>query len=237
MKPNHLLIILLLVIIGCQNKKISIDKDEFYAIESLLDSLIFHQYTLLKNIDTASYHNRNITLDSIYLIGNMMLNKMNFNIQQHYHDTNFIQQFTNYSKFLDYSNELNINDKSGINTLRLKIKLLQYKALVEEYQHYCLEHYPVDMMGLRVLNDPIKKGGKATIAIIPIYYYFSSFYENYPLIVINSDTLQFDSETFKYYYDVSFNKSGTHKLDASITWRQFDMTLYTTKTSLHIEVE
>jgi hypothetical protein len=189
-------------------------RSELEDIVSTLDTLITQEYNWLKAIN--SYQNRDEYVDSIYLIGNKLIENQDFNS---------ITFMNNYRKFNKEFGESKYNIDSSFSTSYIiaKIKLLQYCALKQQRDYFYESHYQVDAMGFRVLNNQIKKGKKERIYIVADY--FNAQLDYPPIFVINSDTLLFDNYKEQYYYDICDNRD-TLSLNIRITTWKWDR--YTT---------
>ena len=218
---KHMKKIIILLLLGnifflsCHNNKQY--NAEIEDLTTTLDILINQQYNWLKQID--SYQNRDKYADSIYIIGNQLIDNVDINSSIFWRKYKLFNKQYGRSQF-----DINQEQELSCNYIKNKIKLIQYDALSQEKMNFYESHYQVDAMGFVILNNHIRKGKKERIYIVPRYDNFQL--ENPPIFMINNDTLQYDNFNEQYYYDILVNEKDTLSLKAKITIWKWDR--YTT---------
>ena len=196
-----------LLCVSCGN---NYQKKELDNLNAIIDLIIFEQYNEIKTINSSMVRDR---IDSIYLEGNRIIEG--------------IEKEKNQEKYLNFCNEygdgkFEIIKWNNKELLKTKMKVIQLYSLNKEIKYFYQSHFQVDLLGIIPLKRDVYKNKHEVIEIIPRYISSIEF-EDPPIIIIDSDTLEYTGNS--YLFNCFFKESGKHIIKSEVIVKRWNDTL------------
>ena len=183
---------------------------ELSDLNAVLYSIIEEQYKNIKIINSPMTKYR---IDSIYLKGNRIIENIEKgNIKEEY------------LKFCDEygDGKFEVEKWNNKGYLKAKMRMIQLYSLNKEIQYFYQSHFQVDLLGITPFKKDVRKNKHEVIEIIPRYINHMEF-EDPPIIIIGSDTLEYTGNS--YLFNCFFTESGKHIIKSEIIVKRWNDTL------------